>query len=320
MLHVLLALSVVSCEAHLRTLADAMQAYSGAINTLEAQLTAMRKKEIALKAELKKAATAAGSTTNSTTLCERCTCSTARDRSEQLLLQSKPRRLVISIAKSQLRRFRKRNPHLNATLFAGLSGTSGTLWPRELATDEVLQKSTFHDLGIAETHRRLWNQIAASGRTALVMEDDLVISRRIDAFEDQYSEEIEASDITLCYANMNSIVTLVDDAGVSRTVLNPELKAPTVKFANQALSRTRQTTLFRLIHGFGTSCYWITAKGARKLLQVVYPLKAGTTKTLPLAMQIDEMTVDRRLQAIYSTVEARITLPFLGYATRHTPR
>ena len=316
----LLAL-LASAGAHQPALADAMRAYSGAINALETKLAAMKEKEIALKVELKKASTTAGFSRNDTTLHKRCACPAARVGSDGLSLQSRPRRLVISITQSQLRRFRRRNPHLNATLFPGVAGDSGTSWPRALATEEVVQKSTHHDLGIAETHRRLWNQIAASGRTTLVMEDDLVISRRIDAFEDELSEEIEASDITLCYANMNSIVTLVDDAGVSRTVLSPELQPPTAKFAKKALSRTKRCpSLFRLVHGFGTACYWITARGARRLSEAVYPLRAGTTRTLPLALHIDEMTVDRRLQAIYSTVDARITLPFVGYATRHTPR
>ena len=226
--------------------------------------------------------------------------------------------LVISIDHAPLAEFRARNTHVDATHVEGSVGVSA--WTERLCTSELLSESTPHDVGTSDSHRRVWESVVSSGTRTLVLEDDIVLSPWVHAFEREHADELDAADITLCYANMNAVLTTVDAAGVSRTsVAYPAY--PTLTFAERALRRTRNTTtLHRLVHGFGMGCYWITPKGAARLLDKVFPLTTEATSVPMLPHAIMHTSVDRKLQAVYGDVDARITLPFLGYALRHTPR
>ena len=95
-----------------------------------------------------------------------------------------------------------------------------------------------------------------------------------------------------------------------------EPKYPDYEWIHNSLARTdwRLVQNWKLINGFGLCCYFITPKGAKKLLNLVFPLTVQKTHIPAFNITVPGISVDKRLNAFYPEVDARIAIPFLAFS------
>jgi len=126
-------------------------------------------------------------------------------------------------------------------------------------------------IGVALSHRNLWEKAIADDRPLVVFEDDAFVRDDFKAAFPAAVAKIGAWDIILLGYNTDALVefNVAADFDVSAlfTVKHPS-RAQLAGF-----TRSREpANLFRLRHAFGISAYAISPAGARKLIQRCFPM------------------------------------------------
>lgn len=220
----------------------------------------------------------------------------------------------------RFKEFERNNGHLNYKIFQGIYGADlsladcvyeGLMTPECLAT----KFATKGEIGCAASHKKLWEIAASSKDGILILEDDAATHPKILDYIAHRHAEIIAADIFLFSINTDSILEVEAPNGLRQvTIFDP--KYPDYNWINAALSKTDidETQIWRLIKGFGMCCYFLSPKGARQILNLVFPLTLERTHIPLLNISVPGINVDKRLIAFYETLDAFITIPFLAWS------
>jgi glycosyl transferase, family 25 len=216
--------------------------------------------------------------------------------------------------------FAVNNPHLPYKTFQGIRGSSLSLADcvyEKLMTPECLAAgiATAGEIGCAASHKKLWELAANSKNGMLILEDDAATHPLICEYIRRHQEKIFEADIFLFSINTDSILEVEAPNGL-RQVLVFEQKYPSYAWIASALQRTKveETQIWRLIKGFGLCCYFLTPKGAKRILELVFPLTLERTALPLLNISVPGINVDKRLIAFYENIDARISMPFLAWS------
>ena len=129
----------------------------------------------------------------------------------------------------------------------------------------------------------------------LVLEDDCYTHPQIQEFILSNEKILSACDICYFGLHTNSVIELVNPQGMqfSNIYFNPSYPDP--GWIKNAFSKTdiKNIIFNKLIKGFGTWSYYVTPKGAEKLLNLIFPLSTKTTKIEILNPQMPLFTIDR---------------------------
>jgi GR25 family glycosyltransferase involved in LPS biosynthesis len=220
----------------------------------------------------------------------------------------------------RFRRFAEFNSHLKFSVFKAIDGRSMTLAQRvdDLLLTEDLAKSgraTDGTVGCAASHRELWKRVAASASGALIMEDDVFTHPQIHECINMNKELFEKQHIIHFSMNTDSVVDVQEPSGLRRvSIFWP--KNPNLQWIESALRKTllQRVGLSKLFIGFGTSCYFLSVRGAQALLKDVFPLRLDGVNIPLISKNMPQLSIDRRLNALYKSYDAFLCTPFLAYS------
>jgi exopolysaccharide biosynthesis predicted pyruvyltransferase EpsI/GR25 family glycosyltransferase involved in LPS biosynthesis len=223
------------------------------------------------------------------------------------------RTAVISLPSEQanLATFACRNEHLNFRVTRDAAGHGLRNESAVTGTSGRISDIASRAVQIAASHRALWMEAASSPSGLLILETDVITHPDL---EDFVSNIIEITRFDL-------IAFSIDIGGVSETVSPQGLRIvskfqpqnQSLEWIEEALSRTsvQNVELHRLLHGPGSSCYYVSPEGAKKLLDTLFPKGSAGDMT---------DSIDRRMNALYPQMKVFVTSPFLAWRTGHTDK
>lgn len=165
-------------------------------------------------------------------------------------------------------------------------------------------------VGCAMSHRRIWTWVVEQGVPALVFEDDATV--RHDANEKLAAllPTLGSWDYVTLGCNLDSILDVELAPGMTSTmVFQP--KHPN-DHTDAAFQRSASPVAgFRLKACFGTPGYAVSPAGARKLLQLSFPMDNRPYKVPLLSRELNVVGIDGMMNCLYSHIEAYACFPAL---------
>ena len=228
----------------------------------------------------------------------------------------------------QGRRFRsfvENNAHLKIEPFEAIKGNKLSemeILKENLATSEFLSNNdlfSYGAIGCAASHKKIWERSMKEGKDFLVFEDDCFVHPQIQLFIDSNKKILQTSDICFFGLTTNSVMQVKSKQDLEFTSIYFNPAYPKPEWINNAFSKTDINKIIfnKLIIGFGFWAYYLTPKGAKKLIELIFPLSLKTTP-IPLInhghpQNMPCISIDRSGCAIYKKIDALMTYPFLAY-------
>lgn len=158
-------------------------------------------------------------------------------------------------------------------------------------------------VGCAASHRLVWSWVAEQGVPALVFEDDATVRHDLN---ERLAELLPALDnwdyVTLGY-NIDSVLDIEFAPGMkSMMAFSPQ--HPNDQTDADFQSSTTPVAAFRLNTCFGTPGYAVSPSGARKLLQLCFPMDNRQYKVPLLGRELGVVGIDGMMNCIYPSVAA----------------
>jgi GR25 family glycosyltransferase involved in LPS biosynthesis len=158
-------------------------------------------------------------------------------------------------------------------------------------------------IGVALSHRTLWEKAVAEQRPLMIFEDDAYIRRD---FRSRFSGLVSGMadwDIILLGYNTDSIVELrvageFDFGGLF------SIRAPTVPQLEKFARVEDPVGLFRLHYAFGICSYAITPAGAEKLLARCFPMDNRLMVFKATGKQFNAYSIDCMMNVFYAELAA----------------
>jgi glycosyl transferase, family 25 len=172
----------------------------------------------------------------------------------------------------------------------------GTKWP------------TRGTIGVALSHRNLWEKAIADDCPLIVLEDDLFIREDFREVFPPAIARLGAWDIILFSYNADGLVQFSLGADLDISGLFVE-KAPTVAHLKKFVGSREPVHVFRLRHAFGLCGYVISPAGARKLLARCYPMDNRMVDFPGTGNRFAVFSIDTMMNAFFRHLEAYV---FIG--------
>ena len=235
--------------------------------------------------------------------------------------------LAITLDKKgkRYKNFIENNSHLKINPFEAIIGenlTKEQILKDNLATLDLISHETFFSFGAfgcAASHKSIWEESRRTQKEFLVFEDDCYTHPQIYKFIEDNSKTLNSCDICFFGLTTNSVVEVLSPQGIKFSKIYFDPAYPKPEWINEAFSKTSIKNIIfnKFITGFGYWAYYLTPKGADKLINLIFPLSLKTTK-IPLirsgqAADMPCISIDRAGCAVYKDIDALMTYPFLAY-------
>ena len=227
--------------------------------------------------------------------------------------------------------FIENNSHLKINPFDARIGqnlTKEQILEENLATLDFISHDTFFSygaIGCAASHKTIWEKSRSTKKEFLVFEDDCYTHPQIGEFIKENTKTLNKCDICFFGLTTNSVVEIQSPQGIKFSKIYFDPPYPKPEWINNAFSNTsiKNVTFNKFLTGFGYWAYYVTPKGAEKLINLIFPLSLKTTK-IPLirsgkAANMPCISIDRSGCAIYRDIDALMTYPFLAYNQNNSP-
>lgn len=158
-------------------------------------------------------------------------------------------------------------------------------------------------IGVALSHRNLWEATVAEGKPRLVFEDDAYVredARTIFAAE---VAKLPTWDIVLLGYNTDALVEFKVAGDFEMSALFSEKHPKAEQLARFTRARD-PATLFRLRYAFGISGYAISPSGAEKLLARCFPMDNRMLVFKAAKNQFPAFSIDCMMNAFYAEIDA----------------
>jgi GR25 family glycosyltransferase involved in LPS biosynthesis len=156
-------------------------------------------------------------------------------------------------------------------------------------------------VGCAASHWRIWKWAAEENAFALVFEDDATIRHDINAQLAALHPTLGSWDFLTLGYNIDSILQLELVPGLhSMMVFRPQ--QPDDHSDALFQSSTSQVAAFRVNGYFGGGGYVISPKGARRLLELCFPMDNRPVKIPALGRTVTTTGLDGMMNSIYPLV------------------
>ena len=236
--------------------------------------------------------------------------------------EAAPKCLAISLDPSGERcaQFLANNSHLTVEVVHGIRGKDLSGLDRKdrgLVTPEAGRSGLVSDgsVGCAASHQLLWQRVASSGESALILEDDAITHPRILDFIAAHRDRLEQMDLLRFGINTDSVLDAEAPNGLREVRLFRQ-RYPQPDLIRQFLDRTpiEDVRIHRMYKSFGQCCTFVTPRGARRLLELALPLTLEPTEVPLVARALPGISTDRRLNHFYGEMAAYVTVPFLAWS------
>ncbi len=226
---------------------------------------------------------------------------------------------VINLARTPERMagFLKRNEASGIT-FRRFEAVDGNVLNDEAAVELGLIKPNTvwpsrGSIGVAQSHRTLWERVIADRRPAIVFEDDACIRLDIRRALTAATSNLSDWDIILLGYNTDSLleINVVADLDISGLFA---VRYPTAAQLEAFSIAHSQVGLFRLRHAFGLCGYAISPAGAARLSQVVFPMDNRMLDFRATRKQFAAYSIDGMMNAHYRALAAFACFPPLVLA------
>jgi len=224
---------------------------------------------------------------------------------------------VISLERTpeRLARFRTWNEPANVhvDVFKGVDGSTldiGALDPSIIVAGTTSYKRG--TIGLALSHRALWEKCVASGKPLVVLEDDVVLRRDIKSAVTPLTEGLprDWELFVLGYNNNAPVeVAMVDDMNI---VLDFGVREPDERQLMRFAQGTWPVGMAPLNCFFGVCAYMISPKGAERLLKLCFPLDEREVQIPHLRFPLLSTSFDVRLNGCLRMVQAFACIPQLA--------
>jgi glycosyl transferase family 25 len=215
--------------------------------------------------------------------------------------------------------FERYNAHLDFTVFQAIKGADIARSERlrlGLVTEECLLKYKISDgaIGCAASHREVWAMAAQTERGCIILEDDAITHPDIMSFATALAAQAPHIELVAFAINTDSVLVAESPQGRVEQ-MKFEDKQPQIDRILAKLNKTKTTDvqLWRLIRAFGTAAYFLSPEGARRLMTAVLPLRSAGVSVPLVSNYMPGVSIDRRLNALYEEMNARVSLPFLAW-------
>ena len=157
--------------------------------------------------------------------------------------------------------------------------------------------------GCAASHFRIWQQTVESGTPALVFEDDAILRNDIKERLDVLLPALTNWDYIALGYNTDLVLDL-DWAPGMRAMMVFQPKYPNDENAAVFQVSTAQVAAIRLNNCFGTPGYVISPAGARKLLQLCFPMDNRSYPVPAYNATGKVIGIDSMLNTVFASVRA----------------
>ena len=221
--------------------------------------------------------------------------------------------------------FVKNNAHLKITPFEAIVGKNllkKDILSENIATADFLSNKnlfSYGAIGCAASHKKIWETSIKERKDFLVFEDDCYVHPQIESFIKVNKNILSLSDICFFGLTTNSVMQVKSPQDLQFSSIYFDPNYPEPEWIKDAFSKTDINRIIfnKLIIGFGFWAYYLTPKGAKKLIELIFPL---SLKTIPIPLinsgqtqQMPCISIDRSGCAIYKQINALMTYPFLAY-------
>jgi GR25 family glycosyltransferase involved in LPS biosynthesis len=160
-------------------------------------------------------------------------------------------------------------------------------------------------VGCAASHSRIWKSVVEQGVPALVFEDDAAIRHDVNERLATLLPALGNWDYVAVGYNTDAVLE-VEPAPGMKTVMTSLPKRPDDRTVALFQGSTTPVGAFRLVTAFGTSGYVVSPAGARKLLQLCFPIdNRSYARTLfGQTVEVPVSGIDHMLNCVYDSVEA----------------
>ena len=178
--------------------------------------------------------------------------------------------------------------------------------------DESFRDYSRGDIGCAFSHRALWMKSLEMDQSILILEDDAVLrSDFVERLLRVIEELPDHWDVVLLGYNFDSVLDIalvpgVDYFGEFAGSLE------TAEQLRQFQNERSPTQVFKLNHAFGTMAYLVSPTGAKRMLQLCFPMTETTFPIRALRRIMNPKSVDGFLNGCYSKMNAYCLLPPLA--------
>lgn len=183
---------------------------------------------------------------------------------------------VISLNKTphRLASFKRDNPEFLFEKFTAIDGSKvdrNELLNNNLATAPVLKRYTDGAIGVAMSHRALWQECADSKENMTILEDDAYLVPNFNSLVVRTTNNTNW-DFIFWGANLDQKIIAELSPGIAAAEIN--FNQPGVIANKHKLKQQNWLpTLFRVHWAVGLMCYSVTPQSAKYLLDVIFPLR-----------------------------------------------
>lgn len=220
-----------------------------------------------------------------------------------------PEAFVINLARTpeRLASFLKQNADCGIDFRRFEAADGATIGEEEAVRINLIKRGTTWrtaaSIGVALSHRTLWEATVAEGRPRLVFEDDAYVRSDARTVLAEALARLGAWDIVLLGYNTDALVefNVAGDFDMSGlfTVKHPNAG----QLARFVRSRDPAQP-FRLRHAFGISAYAISPAGARKLLVRCFPMDNRIIEFKAAQNRFAAFSIDCMMNVVYRNIEA----------------
>jgi GR25 family glycosyltransferase involved in LPS biosynthesis len=158
-------------------------------------------------------------------------------------------------------------------------------------------------IGVAMSHRRLWEATVAEGKPRLVFEDDAYVREDAAQIFSAEAAGLPKWDIILLGYNTDALVEFRVAGDFAMCALFAE-KHPKAAQLERFTRARDPSALFRLRHAFGISGYAISPSGAEKLLAKCFPMDNRLLVFKAAKNQFNAFSIDCMMNAFYAEIDA----------------
>ena len=223
---------------------------------------------------------------------------------------------VINLNRSQdrLAGFRARNPARDDIVrFPAIDGSQADRG-RLIATEVLSPDLEYTDgaLGCALSHLMQWRDVIQSDAMLTIVEDDTILAAN---FVEEASRLLDLlpSDWEYVMWGYNFDAAVTFDLLPGYTPCQAVFDQDASRRSSQNFScETVDSRLFRLFGAFGTACYSISPRGARRLLDFCLPLRPMMVQHPSLPGPLPNTGIDSMIAKLWPSMQAFVAVPPLA--------
>ena len=168
-------------------------------------------------------------------------------------------------------------------------------------------------IGVALSHRNLWDKAIADQRSLIILEDDAYVRHDLKTALMTAMSGTDAWDIVMLGYNTDSLleVNVVGDFDMSALFT---VRYPTPAQLDRFALARNPAALFGLRHAFGICGYAISPHGAARLRELVFPMDNRMLEFPATQKRFPAYSIDGMMNAFYREMRAYACVPPLVLA------